>query len=150
MGSITAAGTALFISAGVPASQDQAGYTALEYTEIGDIEKIGTIGAVTSKVEFQPLKGAKQKHKGSTDYGALQPTLAHNDADAGQTLIRTAAAPTNNALYAVKVVFPDGAMRFFQVRVFGYPEQVEGADSIITATPVLEINTPIVKVASGA
>lgn len=148
MGSTTAQGTALAITAAAPATFDEAGYEALTYTEIGEIEKIGTIGATTAKVEFTPLKGGKQKHKGSTDFGSLQPSLAHDDEDAGQTLLRTASEPGNNAKYSFKVTYPDGAIRYFQGRVFGYPETVDGADSIIMATPTIEIDTKVVKVAA--
>lgn len=148
MSSSTAAGTELAMSAGVPATQDAAGYTALTFTVIGNVEKIGTIGATTNKVEFTPLIGGKKKFKGSTDYGSLAPSLAHDDADAGQTLLRTAAAPTNIALYAYRVTYPTGAIRYFQGRVFGYPETVDGADTILMANPTIEIDTAIVKVAA--
>lgn len=148
MGSTTAAGSTLAISAGSPATQDAAGYTPLTYTEIGGIEKIGTIGATFNKVEFQPLKGPKQKHKGSPDYGSLQPSLAHDEADAGQTLLRTAADDETSKLYACMVVYPTGAKRYFQGRVFGYPETTDGADTILMAAPTIEINTKIVKVAA--
>jgi hypothetical protein len=147
MASSTAAGSALAISAGVPATFDAAGYAALTFTEIGQIEKIGSIGATYAKVEFQPLKGAKQKHKGSVDYGSLQPSLAHDDADAGQTLLRTA-ADAATALYAFMVTYPSGAKRYFQGRVFGYPETTDGADTILMAAPTVEISTAIVKVAA--
>ena len=148
MGSLTAAGSTLAISAAAPATEDAAGYAALAYIEIGQIEKIGSIGATVNKVEFQPLKGPKQKHKGSVDYGSLQPTLAHDDEDAGQTLLRTAGDPENSAKYSFKVVYPDGAIRYFQGRVFGYPETVDGADSIIMANPTVEIDSVVVKVAA--
>lgn len=148
MASLTAAGSALAISAGSPATQDAAGYAALTYTEIGGIEKIGAIGATFAKVEFQPLKGGKEKHKGSPDYGSLQPSLAHNDADAGQTLLRTA-ADAQTAQYAFKVTLADGAVRYFQGRVFGYPETIDGADTIIMANPTIEINTKPIKVAAS-
>lgn len=148
MGSLTAAGSALAISAAAPASEDAAGYGALAMTEIGGIEKIGAIGAVYAKVEFQPLKGPKQKHKGSVDYGSLSPSLAHDEADAGQTLLRAASdAPT--ALFSFRVTLADGSKRFFQGRVFGYPETVDGADSILMANPTVEICTKIVKVAAA-
>lgn len=148
MGSITAAGTVLAISAAAPATEDAAGYAALTWTEIGQIEKIGAIGATTNKVEFQPLNGPKQKHKGSTDYGSLQPSLAHDDEDAGQTLLRTFADPDNNAKGSFKAIFPDGAIRYWQGRVFGYPETVDGADTVIMANPTVEIDTKVVKVAA--
>lgn len=149
MGSTTAAGTAIAISAGAPATHDASGFAALTWTEIADVEKLGTIGATTDKVEFQPLKGPKQKHKGPSDYGSLQPSMAHNEEDAGQVLVRTAAAPTNNALYSFMVTLPDGAKRYFRGRVFGYPEQIEGAGSIVMANPTIEIETTIVKVAAS-
>ena len=145
-GSITAAGTSLSISAGAPATEDAAGYAALTYTEIGQIEKLGALGASYSKIEFKPLKGPTQKHKGGIDYGSLQPSLAHDDSDAGQTLLRTAS--DSNNLYAFKVVYPDGAIRYFRGRVFGYPESVDGSESIIMANPTVEIDTKVVKVAA--
>lgn len=147
MVSSTAAGSALAISAASPATDDAAGYAALTFTEIGQIDKIGSVGAVFAKVEFQPLKGPKQKHKGSVDYGSLSPTLAHDDTDAGQTLLRTAADDATSKLYAFMVTYPTGAKRYFQGRVFGYPETTDGADSILTAAPTIEISTKIVKVA---
>ena len=146
MGSTTAAGSTLAISAAAPATEDAAGYQALTFTEIGQIEKIGSLGATFNKVEFQPLKGPKQKHKGSVDYGSLQPTLAHDDEDAGQTLLRTASDDATSKLYAFEVTYPTGAKRYFQGRVFGYPETVDGADTILMVSPTVEINTKIVKV----
>lgn len=148
MTSTTAAGSTLAISAAHPATEDAAGYAALTYTEIGQIEKIGAFGATFNKVEFTPLKGPKQKHKGSVDYGSLQPSMAHDDADAGQTLLRTAGADATSTLYSFKVTLADGAKRYFQGRVFGYPESVDGADTILMATPTVEIDTKIVKVAA--
>lgn len=145
MGSTTAAGTTIAISAALPATEDVTGYAALTYTTIGGVEQLGAIGANTAKVEFQPLSGPKQKHKGSTDYGSLQPTLAHDKTDAGQILLRTATEPDNNALYSFKVIYPTGDKRYFQARGFSYPENVGNADSIITANPTLEINSKIIK-----
>lgn len=145
MGSTTAAGTAIAISAGKPSTQDKAGYVALTFTEVGNVEQLGTIGATTEKVEFQPLKGPKQKHKGPTDYGSLAPSIAHDPADAGQTLLRTAADPDNNELYAYRVTYPSGDKRYFQGRVFGYPENVGAAASMLMVNPTIEIDTKIVK-----
>jgi hypothetical protein len=146
----TAAGSTLAISAAAPVTQDAAGYGALAFTEVGNIDKIGAIGATFAKVEFQPLKGAKQKHKGSADYGSLAPSMAHDDEDAGQTLLRTAADDETSKLYAFRVTYPTGAKRFFQGRVFGYPETVDGADTVITAASTVEICTKPVKVAPPA
>ena len=148
MGLQTGAGSAIAISIATPATQDAAGFGALTYTDAGNCEKIGALGASYAKTEFQPLKGPKQKLKGSADYGSLQPQFGHDEADAGQTLFRTAADDETNKLYSFRVTYQDGAKRFFQGRVFGWPESNEGADPIVMATPTVEICTKIVKVAA--
>lgn len=148
MGSSTAAGTKLAISAASPATFDAAGYAAITYTTVNGIEKLGTFGAVTAEVEFKPLDGPVETHKGSTNYGTLQPSLAHDELDAGQTLLRTACEPDNNGLYSVKITLATGGIRYSQFRAFGYPEAVEGADTILMANPSLKLVKKIVKVAA--
>jgi len=146
MGSTTAAGSAIAISVASPATYDAAGYAALTYTEVGNVEKIGAIGATYAKVEFQPLKGPKQKYKGSADYGSLQPSVALDGGDAGQALLNTAAADETNKLYSFKVTKADGAVRYFQGRVFGNPETIDGADTLVMGSPTIEICTKVVPV----
>lgn len=148
MGSQTGAGTKLAISAASPATFDAAGYGALAFTEIGQVEKLGSFGASFAKVEFQPMNGPKQKFKGSADNGALQPSVAIDSTDAGQTLLQTAADDKTQKLYSFRVTYSDGAKRFFQGRVFGLPEGVDGADSMVMSTPAIEICTDIVRVAA--
>jgi hypothetical protein len=150
MRSITSAGSTLAIGAAAPATNDAAGFGALTLTEVGQVEKIGSLGASFAKVEFQPLKGPKQKYKGSADYGALQPSMAIDSDDAGQTLLNTAADDESQKLYSFRVTYPDGAKRFFQGRVFGSPETADGADTMLMAAPAIEICTKIVKVAAPA
>lgn len=150
MGLQTGAGSTIAISVAAPASQDIAGYSALTYTEAGNCEKIGTIGATFAKTEFQPLKGAKQKLKGSADYGSLQPGFALDDTDAGQTLFKTAADDETNLLYTIRVTLQSGARRFFQSRVFGWPETIDGADPVVMATPTVEICTKVVRAPAAA
>lgn len=146
MTSTTSAGTTLHFSAALPATEDAAGYAALTYTKVGGVESIGPIGATTGVVNFQPLDGPLEKHKGSTNYGSLAPAIAHDKSDAGQTLMRTAAEPGNNALYSGMAIYPTGDKRYFMSRVFGWPENVGNADSILMANPTVEISSKIVKV----
>jgi len=145
MGSSTAAGSTIHISAALPATEDVTGYSALTFTKIGGVESIGALGAATGVVNFQPLDGPMEKHKGSTNYGSLQPAMALDDEDAGQTLVRTASDPSNNALYAIQVIYPNGKKRWSQGRVFGFPENTGNADSIIMANPTIELSKKIVK-----
>lgn len=146
MGSSTAAGSKIGISAGAPTTEDPTGYAAKTFTNIGRVENIGTFGASVGTVEFEPLDGPKEKHKGSVDYGTLTPRLAHDDEDAGQSLLRTACEVENNSLYSYCVTFATGAKRYFQARAFGYPEDIGNRNSIIYANPSIGIQTKIVKV----
>ncbi|MEG3084823.1 hypothetical protein U1707_14310 [Sphingomonas sp. PB2P12] len=145
MSSTTAAGSKLAISAGTPAAQTTAAFKALTYTTVGGIETIGGFGAATEVVTFTPLDGPVEKYKGPTNYGQLSPTMKVDDADAGQALIQTFSAPKNTDQCAVRVTKPDGSLRFFQARVFGFPETIGAANSIITAAPAIEINTEVFK-----
>lgn len=149
MASTTAAGTGLAISAGIPATNNEAGIKALTYTEVDGVETIGTFGTTFEKVNFQPLKGVLRKFKGSRNSGGIQPKVAHDDADAGQSILRTAGADESQKLYYAEVTYPDGAKRYFGGRVFGDPEDVGAANTIITATYDFEISTPIYKTAAG-
>ena len=146
MSLITGAGSTLAMSVAAPATEDATGYAALAMTKIGNVEKFGAIGVTFAKTEFQPLDGAKQKLKGSADYGSLSPSLGHDAADAGQTLLRTAGYDKTNKLYSFCVTYQDGAKRYFQGRVFGYPETVDGADPVVMANPSIEICSEIVRV----
>jgi len=150
MGKMTAAGTGLAISAATPATQTPEGYAALTFTEVGGVEQVGAFGATTEVTTFQPLKGPQEKYKGPTNYGSVQPAIAHDDDDAGQTLLRAAADDLSNKLYSIEVTYPDGAKRYFGARVFGYPENVQGAAAMLMANPSIEISTTIVKVAAPA
>ena len=146
MTSQTAAGSTLAISVASPTTKDAAGYAALTFTEVGQVEKIGAIGASFAKVEFQPLKGGKQKYKGSKDNGALQPSIAIDSSDAGQTIMQTAADDESQKLYSFRTTYQDGAIRYFGGRNFGQPETTDGADTMLMTTPTIEICTDIVKV----
>ena len=148
MGVNTAAGSELAISAAQPATEDAAGYAALTYTDVAYVSNLGDIGASYNKVEFQPLNGPKLKLKGSRDEGMVNPTIALDGEDAGQTLLRTAAEDSTNTYYSFKITLADGAVRYFQGTVFGMPESIGTADDVITASPTIEANTAIVRVAA--
>jgi hypothetical protein len=61
-----------------------------------------------------------------------------------------AGEPDNNSRYSFCVTYPTGAKRYFQGRVFGYPENVGNRASLIMANPTIEIDSKIVKVAAPA
>lgn len=146
MTSSTSAGTTIGLTAGIPATQDSAGFAALTYTTVSGVESIPAFGATTTVNSFQPLNGPQDKHKGPTNNGSLQVPMAYDKADAGQTLMRAAAAPSNNGLYAFVVTFPNGDKRYFQGRVFGAQETPGSATNVLMLTSTVEITTAVVRV----
>jgi hypothetical protein len=146
---VSAAGTELAISARVPTVPGLPGYAALTYLAIGGVEKLGTYGGGAGKTTFQPLKGGTQKHKGPVAMTALSPTLALDENDAGQILLRLAADHATGR-FAVKVTYPDGGIRYFTARIFGIDETADDASTIVRADTAIEILTPIVKASDAA
>lgn len=146
MAIITGAGTKLAVSVDTPTTEDEAGYAALTFTEIGHIERIGSFGSSTEVTTFTPLRGPVQKLKGSTNYGALQPSMAFDDEDAGQAILQILSADDYNDQAAFEVTYVNGAIRYFSGLVFGFPEDTSGAGNVVMANPGIEINTKIVKV----
>lgn len=140
MTSMTSAGTEFAVSAGVPATQTLAGYTALTYTPVGGTSSIGAIGATYEEISFKPLIGPEETHKGSPNYGSLTPAMASDDADAGQAILQTA-LDSQTAQIAVRITKPDGKKRYFQCRVFSLPDTIGESNSIIMKNASLKINT---------
>ena len=144
-GPMTAAGSKLAISAGSPATDDAAGFAALTFTNVGLVDKLGPMGGVFEEVPFQPLDGGKITLKGPPDYGKLNPSYALDSEDAGQALMFTA-SESQIADYSFRVTKPDGAIRYFVGKVFGAPEDIGSANSIIMANPTISINSKPIRV----
>lgn len=146
MTSTTSAGTTIAISAAAPATFDAAGYGALTLTTIGGVESIPAFGPSVTVNSFQPLSGPEDKHKGPANYGSLQIPMAYDKADAGQTLLRTASDPSNDALYSFLVTFPNGDKRYFQGRVFGMQDTPGSATNVLMSTTTIEVTTKVISV----
>lgn len=103
------AGAALYISAGLPATYDAAGYqsTDIIWTEVAEIEDFGSHGGTKTITTFTPVKtGVVAKVGGSKDYGTQTLMLGNLKSDAGQALMNTAFEATNTH-YSVKIVYAD-------------------------------------------
>lgn len=144
----TAAGASLAIStvAGPPATFDEAGYSALIYTNIGEITNIGEFGKEFALVTHQPLdtRGVK-KGKGSFNNGTLNPTLAVDNEDGGQVLLQTALE--SDVPYAFLVTLQDGSEYYMMGRTMSFKTTVGTVDDVVTASPTIEVDSdPIVLV----
>lgn len=109
----TSAGSAIYISAGVPATIDAAGFGALSYTKIGDVSDLGAVGPKVGNVTHVPVdQSTTFKFKTIVDNGSMALKGARVTTDAGQTILIAAVA--SYAAYAFKVVLQNGAIIYFQ------------------------------------
>lgn len=136
----TVAGTTLSISAAAPATFDAAGYAALTFTLIGNVDNAGSDGRVYNEVTFNPIgTRGTQKYKGSFNEGNKSITLAYDSSDAGAVLLKTAL--NNDGDYSFEVALPDGGFRYFQAKVMSFVNEENTVDDIRMASVELAITT---------
>lgn len=134
----TSLGATIKITAGIPSTYDAAGYGALSFTLINNVDKIPKFGASSSLKEFTPVDtGIKQKFKGVKDGGSPTITLGLDTDDAGQILLKEARA--SQRAYAFKVTMPNGDAYYFMAMVMNFDVSPEGADDIAMAEAQLAI-----------
>lgn len=136
----TVAGTTIGISASTPATFDEAGYEALTFTNIGNIEDGGEHGRVYQEVTFNPIdtRGTK-KYKGSFNEGTKTLSIAYNSDDAGMVLLKQAL--NSDSDYSFEVAYPDGDIDWFQAKVLTLSKSTNGVDSMRMASVQLSITT---------
>jgi hypothetical protein len=107
----TTSGTKFYISTTAAAStvDDVAGYEALSWTEIMEVEDLGNIGDVSSEVTGAAIGDSRvRKAKGARNAGTMNVVCFDTvPLDAGQTAVITAEESNDN--YAFKIELPDAA-----------------------------------------
>lgn len=143
----TTAGTTFGVSLTLPATQDEAGYSALTFNLVGEITNIDEYGRVYALVTSNPLAERRtQKYKGSYDEGSFSITFNKLDSDAGQDDMNTSKGQDANA--AIEITHQDGSKDYFEVKVMSFTKAVGDADSMLEGSAQLEIDSDIVEVAA--
>lgn len=139
MTAMTSAGTTIAISAGNPATFNSAGFSALSFTDVGEVTEVsGDVGRVYSLVTHNPLATrATQKFKGSYNSGSITLPVAIDRADAGQIIAQAALVSDDD--YSFKLTMQDGAVIYFRGKVMSFPVSMGGVDSITSGTITVEI-----------
>jgi len=148
----TTAGTVLSVSTALPATFDEAGYEALSWSVVGEITTIPTFGAEANMGTHNPVDTRfTRKYKGSINAGQQTIEMALDDDDAGQLImIDHAEGAAIDADVAVKLEYPYGAVRYYTAQVGSFQENPGGVDDYLTASAMLDITRPVVKVAAAA
>ncbi len=138
MGHQTAAGAILEMSLTAPATYDVAGFDAMSVNAIGEITNIGEFGKEFALVTHNPLASrATKKGKGSYNNGTLNPTLALDASDAGQTDMKTALDSDDPAYFILTL--QGGEKFYFEGLVMSFKPSVGGTDDVVTASANIEI-----------
>lgn len=134
----TASGVTLGISIAAPATHDEAGFDALTLTTVGEITNVGEFGKEWALVTHNPLstRGTK-KGKGSFNNGTLNPSLALDPNDAGQTAMKTALESDDPAYFAVTL--QDGTIYYLTGLVMSFKPNIGGVDDVVTASTTIEL-----------
>lgn len=146
----TVAGSTLRISASLPATYDSTGFSALSYTLIAEITDLGSgLGKKYDLVEHRPVNDRKKyKFKGGYDNGTLSIKMASstaNASDAGQTLLKAAAA--SDASYSFKLTVQDGADYYFTAKTMSALTDYGTINNILMLNAELQIDSDIVETA---
>ncbi len=150
----TAAGTTLGVSASAPSTFNAAGYAALTFTDIGEIVDFGEIGRVYNEITHNPV-GSREtfKFKGSYNDGNLQLQLARAEGvtgDAGLTILETALDSDADFYFEIELNDnPSGTTNtilYFPGKIMSSPDQIGGADSIVSKTINISVNGSIITV----
>lgn len=139
-GIFTVAGTTLGISAATPATFNVAGYVALSFTNIGNIDNGGEHGRTYNEVTFNPIdtRGTR-KFKGSFNEGNKTISVAYDSDDAGMILLKTALG--SDADFSFEVAYPNLDVDYFQAKVLSLSKSTSGVDDMFMATIELSLTT---------
>ena len=143
----TSTGTLFAIVQANPATEDQPGYAALSWVNVGEVTDVPEFGASTAKVEHKPLAtGVVEKLKGFIDYGSFSLALGRDTSDAGQVLLKSASDGASKFLpHSMRVTLQDGTLFYFKGGVFSYTVSPGSADSVVSSTSLVESNSVIVE-----
>jgi hypothetical protein len=138
------AGSTIKVSANAPATADVAGFSALSFTKLGQVESISEFGVERETIKFVPLDtGIAQKVVGSADSGTPDVTVALDTDDAGQVIMK-AGANSDNPL-SFEVTSKQGDKYYFQAIVKKWKVNINDASGITKATTSLDITGSIVE-----
>ncbi len=106
---------------------------------------MGEVGATSNLITHNPVSDKiTRKLKGARNYGSMNLSMARDTGDAGQTLLRAAAAA--DGLYSFRLTLQNGAKLYFRALTMSAVTNVSGVDSITALTANLELSSAIVEV----
>jgi len=104
------------IATGAPASEDQTGYGALTWGDIGGVISVSERGDSVADISEATLSDSRVEHfNGQLDGGLLTLPIKFIEGDSGQSTLVSAAG--TNTVYSMQEVDIDGEAHFYYGRV---------------------------------
>ena len=145
----TSAGTTFALSSEAPATYDETGYSALTYTEVGEVTNIPEYGGAYSLVTHEPLgERSVVKRKGTVNHGSVTLQIGKDINDAGQELLKTAYG--EDEVYSFEITLQDGTVQYTTGQVFSYTTNVGSSNQITGIGCQIEFDTEIIEVEASA
>lgn len=136
---ITFAGATISVSSTAPGSYDDTGFSALTFTEVGEVISVGDRGRTYTDVSYNSLGERGTVHrKGSYDEPETPFEIGVDREDAGQVLLK--AASTTDAPYSFKIEYSSGEVDYFQGLVFSFVTNGGDSNTIRTVTANVRID----------
>ena len=142
----TTAGTKLFLSAELPEVLGVYHFLDLDFTQLGTITNMGTIGTEYSLATYIPIKSRQVvKRKSSYSNNAFEIEMSTNIDTATRALISQILNMFKESSF--KVEFLDGDVLFFTGRIFSKKIVLNDLNQIVSYTVNIEIGSFISKLA---
>jgi hypothetical protein len=150
MGKQTSTGIKLRVATGIPATQDQPGYEAMTWVEIGEIVDLPEYGPSVQVVESNPLKtGVTEKFPGFTNYGSLAIGMELDAADVGQIALEAALPVAGvKSPQSFHIEYSATLSEYFFGSIFGNTRTPGSNNSMVGSTVATEIDSVVTRVTS--
>lgn len=133
-------GITLKYASGKPGTEDQTGYNALTWAEIGGVLSLPDRGDSVNTVSEPTLKDGRVEHfNGARDGGQLEIPIKFIEGDTGQAAMET--ADGTNTVYSFEEIDPDGEAHFYFGRVVSYRRRASSASSFKGAILTIAVNS---------
>jgi hypothetical protein len=136
------AGSTISIGA-APATVDLAGFAAVSYTAVGEVNDLGEFSLATyTEIKASSVGNRRtRKLKGSYENGTMSLKMNLDSGDAGQTAMKTALS--SDADHSIKIVLQDGSVYYFSAKVMSFKVSLGSVDNITMASTDLGINSDV-------
>lgn len=138
-------GATLSVVAGTPATENQVGYEALSFVEIGKIVSIGELGDSHADNTAELLKSGRTDHQnGVADGGEVPVVYEHSASDAGIVIVE--AGNGSNTNHSFRIADPDGQVTYFQGIIANNKQRERTAANRKGGSFAMRVNTGLTKV----